>query len=53
MSTQKLKNHVVVKNERFIQEAERLKPELKSSVVKPERLIEVNPDPSVMHGWKV
>ncbi|WP_066052279.1 alpha-L-rhamnosidase-related protein [Robertmurraya korlensis] len=53
MSTQKLENHVVVKNNLFIQKAESLKPELKSSMVKPERLVEVNLDPSVMHGWKV
>jgi hypothetical protein len=53
MSTQKLENHVVVKNDLYIQKAESLKPELKSSVVKPERVVEVNPDPTIMHGWKV
>ncbi len=53
MSTQKLKNHVVVKNEAFIEEAHRLKPVLKSSVVKPTALVHVLPDPDVMHGWKV
>ncbi len=53
MSTQKLKDHIVVKNEAFIKEAHRLKPVLKSSVVKPTALVHVLPDPDVMHSWKV
>jgi alpha-L-rhamnosidase len=53
MSTQKLKNHIVVKNHAFIEEAESLKPVLNSSIVKPSALVNVVPDPQVMHGWKV
>lgn len=52
MSTQKLVNQVIIRNEQFIETAEQLKPELYESIVKPSSIVEIKADPEVIHGWR-
>ncbi|PKG23849.1 alpha-L-rhamnosidase-related protein [Niallia nealsonii] len=52
MSIQKMKDQVIVRNEKFVDQAERLKPKFFETIVKPAALIEVKEDSNVIHGWK-
>ncbi|MED4225273.1 sugar hydrolase [Neobacillus cucumis] len=52
MSTQKLVNQVIIRNEQFIETAEQLKPELYESIVKPSSIVDIKADPEVIHGWR-
>ncbi|MFP7296360.1 sugar hydrolase [Neobacillus niacini] len=52
MSIQKLENHVIVRNEPFIEQAEKLKPRLYESIVKPTAFVEIKIDKDVIHGWR-
>ncbi|MEH6953702.1 sugar hydrolase [Neobacillus drentensis] len=52
MSIQKLENQVIVRNEKFIETAEQLKPQLHETIVKPSSIVEIKADSQVIHGWK-
>ena len=52
MSLQKLQNHVIVRNERFIELAENLKPHLNETIVEPTAIVEIKSNKEVIHGWK-
>ena len=52
MSIQKLQNHVIVRNEPFIEQAENLKPLLNEKIVTPTSMLEIKSDKEVIHGWK-
>ncbi|MEH7118804.1 sugar hydrolase [Neobacillus vireti] len=52
MSIQKLENQVIVRNEKFIETAEQLKPELYETIVQPSSIVEIKADSQVIHGWK-
>ncbi|TWE09103.1 alpha-L-rhamnosidase-like protein [Neobacillus bataviensis] len=52
MSIQKLENQVIVRNEKFIETAEQLKPQLHETIVKPSSIVEIKADSNVIHGWK-
>lgn len=53
MSMQQVKNHVIVRNESFIQKAEQLMPKLYTKVVKPKAIVAIEADDKVIHGWRV
>ncbi|MBM7655525.1 alpha-L-rhamnosidase-related protein [Neobacillus cucumis] len=52
MSIQKLENQVIIRNEKFIETAEQLKPQLHETIVKPSSIVEIIADTDVIHGWK-
>jgi alpha-L-rhamnosidase len=52
MSIQKLENHVIIRNEGFIEQAETLKPQLHETIVEPKAIVEIKSDKDVIHGWK-
>jgi alpha-L-rhamnosidase len=52
MSIQKLENQVIVRNEKFIETAEQLKPQLHETIVKPSSLVKIKADAEVIHGWR-
>lgn len=52
MSIQKLVNQVIIRNEKFIETAEQLLPELHETIVKPSSIVEVKADTEVIHGWR-
>lgn len=52
MNIQKVKNHIVVRNEAFIQKAEHVKPVLFSKKATPVSLVQVVEDESIIHGWR-
>ncbi|MEH7544802.1 MULTISPECIES: sugar hydrolase [Bacillaceae] len=52
MSIQKLENQVIVRNEKFIETAEQLKPQLHETIVKPSSIVEIKADSQVIHDWK-
>ncbi|MEH7416270.1 sugar hydrolase [Neobacillus drentensis] len=52
MSIQKLENQVIVRNEKFIETAEQLRPQLQETIVKPSSIVEIKADSQVIHGWK-
>lgn len=52
MSMQKLENQVIIRNEKFIEQAEQLKSELFETIVKPRSIVEVKQDSNVIHGWR-
>jgi alpha-L-rhamnosidase len=52
MSIQKLENQVIVTNERFIEQAENMKPELFETIVRPTSIVEIKSDKHTIHGWK-
>src|SRR3954466_9589344 len=52
MSIQKLENQVIVRNEKFIEIAEQLKPQLHEKIVKPSSIVEIKADSEAIHGWR-
>ncbi|MFL6518308.1 MAG: hypothetical protein ACJ8GL_09525, partial [Bacillus sp. (in: firmicutes)] len=52
MSIQKLENQVIIRNEKFIELAEELKPHLHKTIVKPSSIVKMKADTEVIHGWK-
>jgi alpha-L-rhamnosidase len=52
MSIQQLENQVIIRNEPFIKKAEKLKPELYETIVKPTAIVEIKNDKKVIHGWR-
>jgi alpha-L-rhamnosidase len=52
MSIQKLENQVIVRNESFIEQAEKLKPKLHQTIVKPTTIVEIKSDTEGIHGWR-
>ncbi|TCN25364.1 alpha-L-rhamnosidase-related protein [Mesobacillus foraminis] len=52
MSIQQLENQVIIRNESFIGQAEKLKPQLHETLVKPKALVEVVRDDEAIHGWR-
>jgi alpha-L-rhamnosidase len=52
MSIQKLENQVIVRNEKFIELAEQLKPQLHETLVKASSIVEMKADSAVIHGWQ-
>jgi alpha-L-rhamnosidase len=53
MSIQKQQNHIIVRNERFIELAENLKPQLNETIVEPPAIVEIKSNKDVIHGWKL
>ncbi|ULT58325.1 sugar hydrolase [Neobacillus drentensis] len=52
MSIQKLKNQVIMRNEKFIETAEQLKPQLHETIVKPSSIVQIKAASEVIHGCK-
>ncbi|WP_462409414.1 alpha-L-rhamnosidase-related protein [Neobacillus sp. Marseille-QA0830] len=52
MNIQKLENQVIIRNEPFIEKAERLKPVLQETMVNPTAIVEIKKDQNVIHGWR-
>jgi alpha-L-rhamnosidase len=52
MSIQKLENQVIVRKEPLIELAEKLKPSLHDTIVKPIAIVEIKSDKEVIHGWR-
>ncbi|WP_160720446.1 alpha-L-rhamnosidase-related protein [Bacillus sp. USDA818B3_A] len=52
MSIQKLEKQFTIRNDKFIEQAEQLKPQLFETIVKPKAIVEVKADSNVIHGWK-
>jgi hypothetical protein len=52
MSIQKLESQVIVRNEPLIELAEKLKLELRETIVKPTAIVEIKSDKGVIHGWR-
>src|SRR4051794_21739564 len=52
MSIQKLENQVIIRNEKFIEQAEQLKPQLFETIVKPSAIVDVKADANLIHGWR-
>ncbi|NHC42595.1 sugar hydrolase [Bacillus sp. MM2020_1] len=52
MSIQKLENQVIVRNEKFIETAEKLKPQLHETIVKPSSIVGIKAVSEVIHGWR-
>src|SRR4051794_16916333 len=52
MSIQKIEKQVIVRNEKFIETAEQLKPQLHETIVKPSSLVKIKADAEVIHGWR-
>jgi alpha-L-rhamnosidase len=53
MSMQKLEKHVTMRNDKFIEQAEELKPQLFETIVKPAAIVEVKEDTAAIHGWRM
>ncbi|MCI2255766.1 sugar hydrolase [Domibacillus sp. PGB-M46] len=53
MNIQKIKEHVIVRNELFIDKAEELKPALHTKTIYPISLVEVMQDEKAIHGWSM
>ncbi|MFL6560314.1 MAG: sugar hydrolase, partial [Bacillus sp. (in: firmicutes)] len=45
-------NQVIIRNEKFIETAEQLKPQLQETIVRPSSIVEIKADTEVIHGWK-
>jgi alpha-L-rhamnosidase len=52
MSIQKLKNQVIVRNEKFMDVAEQLKPQLYETLIKASSIVEMKADSEAIHGWQ-
>lgn len=52
MTIQKLEDQVIIRNEKFIETAEYLKPQLLETKVKPSSIVEIKADTEVIHGWR-
>lgn len=52
MSIQQLENQVIVRNETFIEQAEKWKPQLLETIVKPTAMVEIVSDEEAIHGWR-
>lgn len=43
---------VIIRNEAFLEEAERLKPQLYETIVRPRQLVQIEADSSAVHGYR-
>ncbi|WP_346206972.1 sugar hydrolase [Caldifermentibacillus hisashii] len=53
MNIQQLERQVIVPNNDFIHKAEKLKPVLHETIVKPSHIVSVKADKNYIHGWRV